>query len=108
MERTLEIISSNKDDSNFSSNVINVSYHIAEICEDDFISTTGDSGLLHSGQMTAVETTSMMSDVGLDISQLYILLRIFRHKLGAKMFEPEVKMKSLGSKMILPQFGKYK
>ena len=39
--------------------------------------------------MSAVETTSMISDVGLNISQLRILLRILRNKLGAKMFETE-------------------
>ena len=43
--------------------------------------------------MSAVETTSLMSDIGLKISHLRILLRILRNKLGAKMFEPENIMK---------------
>ena len=42
----------------------------------EFITTADDSGLTFSGQMSAVETVSMMIDVGLDISQLRILLRI--------------------------------
>ena len=58
--------------------------------------------------MSAVETTSLMSDVGLNISKLRILLRILRNKLGAKMFEPENIMKSLSGDMILPKFGEYK
>ena len=58
--------------------------------------------------MSAVETASMMSDVGLNISQLLILLRILYNKLGAKMFEPENIMKSLSGVVILPKFGEYK
>ena len=58
--------------------------------------------------MSAVKTASMMSDVGLNISQLRILLRILRNKLGAKMFEPENIMKSLSGDMTLPKFGEYK
>ena len=49
-----------------------------------------------------------MSDVGLNISQLYILLRILRNKLSAKMFEPENIMKILSGDMIFPKFGEYK
>ena len=45
--------------------------------------------------MSAVETASLMSDVGLNISQLRILLRILRNKLGAKIFEPKNIMKIL-------------
>ena len=58
--------------------------------------------------MSAVETTSLMSDVGLNISQLRILLRILRNKLSAKMFEPENIMKCLSGDPILPKFGEYK
>ena len=58
--------------------------------------------------MSVVETASMMSDVGLNISQLRIFLRILRNKLGTKMFEPENIMKSLSGDMILPKFGEYK
>ena len=53
----------------------------------EFITTAGDSGLTFSGQMSAVEIVSMMIDVGLDISQLRILLRILWNKLGATNFE---------------------
>ena len=58
--------------------------------------------------MSVVETASLMSDVGLNISQLLIFLRILRNKLGAKHFEPENIMKSLSGDMILPKFGEYK
>ena len=58
--------------------------------------------------MSAVETTILMSDVGLNISQLRILLRILRNKLGAKMFEPENVMTSFSGDMILPKFNEYK
>ena len=37
----------------------------------------------------------MMSDVGLNLSQVHILLKILRNELGAKMFEPENIMKIL-------------
>ena len=37
--------------------------------------------------MYAVETASMTSGVGRNISQLRILLRVLRNKLGAKIFE---------------------
>ena len=50
----------------------------------------------------------MTSDDGLNISQLRILRRIIRNKLGAKMCESENIMKSLSGDMILPKFGKYK
>ena len=58
--------------------------------------------------MSAVETASMMSDVSLNISQLRILFKILRNKLGAKMCEPESIMKSLSRDMILLKFGEYK
>ena len=50
----------------------------------------------------------MIGDVGFNNSQLRILLRILRNKLGAKMFEPENIMKSISGDMILPKFGEYK
>ena len=58
--------------------------------------------------MSHVETASLMSNVGLNMSQLPILLRILRNKLGAKIFESENIMKSLSGDMILPKFGEYK
>ena len=39
--------------------------------------------------MSAVETASMMSDVGLNISQLRNLLRILRNTLDANCFQSE-------------------
>ena len=50
----------------------------------------------------------MISDVSHNTSQLHILLRILRRKLGAKMFEPKNMMKSLSGDMILPKFGEHK
>ena len=44
--------------------------YLAENYEDEFIATAGNSGLIFSGQMPAIETASMLSDVGLNISQL--------------------------------------
>ena len=49
-----------------------------------------------------------MNDIGMNISQLSILLRILRYKIGAKLFEPESKMIHLCGEMIVPQFGIYK
>ena len=80
---------------------------ILQVYEDEFISTAGDSGLKLSGQMSAVQSTSMMSGVGLNISQLRILLRILRNKLGEKMFEPENRMKRFSGDIIIPKFGEY-
>lgn len=37
-----------------------------------------------------------------------ILLFILRHKIGAKMFEPKIKMKDLSGKVIEPQFSEFK
>ena len=48
---------------------MNLSRYIAELYEDNFISGAGDSSLIFSSQMTAIKTVSMMSDVGLKISQ---------------------------------------
>ena len=58
--------------------------------------------------MSAVETSSMMSDIGLNIFQLRFLLRLLRNKLGAKTFETGNIIKSLSGDMILPKFGEYK
>ena len=57
--------------------------------------------------MPAVETTSIMNNVDLNISQLRILLRILRNKLGAKMFEAEKSLNNLSGDMIIPKFGEY-
>ena len=55
--------------------------------------------------MSTIETASMMNDVGIHISQLRIILRVLRHKIGAKLFEPESKMTNICGEMIVPQFG---
>ena len=83
-EQTLEILSYNSDDSDHSSSTINLCRYLAEKYEEEFISATRDSGLTFSGQMSADETASMMSDVDLNIYQLRIILRILRNKLGVK------------------------
>ena len=61
-----------------------------------------------SSSMSAIETASMMNDADINISQLRNLLRILRHKIDAKLFEPESKMIDLCGEMIVPQFGEYK
>ena len=48
-----------------------------------------------------------MSDVGLNISQLRILLRILRNKLGANFFEPKKMMDSLSDDITLHKFWWY-
>ena len=108
IKQTLKFLSCNIDHNNHPSSTINLCRYLAENYEDEFISAAGDSGLTFSGQMLAIVTTSLMSDIGLIISQLHILLRILRNKLGAKIFEPENIMKNLSGDMILPKFGEYK
>ena len=81
--------------------------YLTENYEDEFKAAASDSGLT-SGQMPVVEITSMMNDIGLNISQFRIHLRTLRNKLGAKIFEPENIMKILCGDMILPKFGEYK
>ena len=88
--------------------MINLCHCIAEYYEDEFVSAAGDSGLTLSGSMCAIETTSMMNDFGINISQLHILLRILRHKIGAKLFEPKSRLTYLCGEIIIPQFGEYK
>ena len=59
-----------------SSSVINVCHYLADSFENEFMSTAGGMGLNVSGQISYVETIKMMSDIGLNISQLHILLRM--------------------------------
>ena len=49
----------------------------------------------------------MMSNVGLNIYQLRILIRILRNNVGAIVFEDEKIMKSLSGDMLIPKFGEY-
>ena len=85
--------------------MINSCHYIAEYYEDNFISAAGDSGLTFSSSMSAIETASMMNDVGINISQLCILHITLRYKIGANVFESESKMFDLCGEMIVPQFG---
>ena len=73
--------------------MINLYHYLADNCGDEFMSAAGDTGLTFSSEMNSVETTSMINNVGLDISQLRIFLRILSYKLGATLFEPEYKTK---------------
>ena len=50
----------------------------------------------------------MMSNVGLHISELGILLQILRYKLQAKLFKLEYKMIDFCGETISPQFGEYR
>ena len=88
-----------------SSSLINVCHYIVECYKDKFVLAAGDSGLTFSGSISAIETTSMMNDVGINISPLCILLRILRHKIGDKLSEPESEMTDLYGEMIIPRFG---
>ena len=63
MEQTSKSLSCNIDDNYHPSSTINLCRYLAEHYEDEFISAAGDSGLTYSGQMSAVETASLMSDV---------------------------------------------
>ena len=61
IEQNFEAIFSNSGDSYLCSSIINLCCCLAETYEDEFISAAGDSS-----QMSAVETASIMSDVGLN------------------------------------------
>ena len=89
IEQPSKSLSCNSDNNYHPSSTINLCRYLAENYEDEFITATGDSGLSFSGQISDIETANMMSNVGLNTSQLRNLLRILRNKLGAKMFEPE-------------------
>ena len=108
IEKTLKALSCNIDDNYHPSSTINLLRYLVDNYEDEFISAAGDSCLTFSGQMSAVKIENLMSDVGLNIYQLRILLRILRNKLGATFFEPEHMMKNLSGDIILPKFGEYK
>ena len=50
IEQNLDAISSNIDDSHYSSSIINLCRYLAETYEEEYISTADDSGLSFSGQ----------------------------------------------------------
>ena len=108
IEHTLKTLPCNSNNNYHPSSTINLCRYLVENYEDKFIVAAGDSDLTFSGQISAVETASMMSDVGLNISQLRILLRILCNKLGTICFESENIMKRFSGDMILPKFGEYK
>ena len=105
IEHTLEVLSWNSDDSYHTLSAINLCHYLAENYEEEFISTAGGSGLIFSGQMSAIATANIMSDVGLKISQLRILLRILQNKIGVKKIESKKMKKMFNSDMIIPKFG---
>ena len=82
VHQILEVLFNNLE-GNLSSSLINVYHYITECYKEKFISAAGNSGLTFSGQIPTIETVSMMNDVGINISQLCILLRILRHTIGA-------------------------
>ena len=84
IEQTLKALSCKSNNKYHPSSTIHLCRYIVENYEDGCITTAGDSGLTFSGQMSAVKIASMMSDIGLHISQLRILLKILRNNLGAK------------------------
>ena len=47
--------------------MINLCHYIVEFYNEEFISAAGNSGLIFSGQMTAIETTGRMNDTGINI-----------------------------------------
>ena len=51
-----KVLSCNSDNNYHSSSTINVCRYLAENYEDEFIAAAGDSDLIFSGQMLAVET----------------------------------------------------
>ena len=56
--------------------MINVCHYLADNFEDEFMSTANDVDLIFSSHMSSTWNVSMMSGVGLNISQLRILLPI--------------------------------
>ena len=86
IEQTLNVLSCNSNNNYHPSSAINLCRYLAENYKDEFKAAADDSGLTFSGQISDAETTSMMSDDDLNISQLLILLRILRNKLGANCF----------------------
>ena len=71
----LKALSDNVEE-NISSSLMTECKYIAECYEGEFVSAFCETGLNFSGSISAIETASMTNDVGSNISQLYILLRI--------------------------------
>ena len=72
------------DERTISSSLINLCYYNPECYKDKFKSAAGDSGLNFSSQISAIETTNMSIDVGVNLSQSLILFKILRRKIGTK------------------------
>ena len=103
----LEALSENVE-GNITPRLINLCHYITKYCEDEFVSPAGGSGLTFSGSMSAIKTASMNNVIGINVSQLRILLRILQHKISAKLFESETQMIDWFGEMIAPQFDNYK
>ena len=72
VNQSLDALSNNLE-KKLSSSMISLYHYLADNFEDEFMSTTGGTGLAFSNQMSSVENINMISDVGLNTSQLRIL-----------------------------------
>ena len=77
VNQSLDALSNNLE-KKLSSSMISLYHYLADNFEDEFMSTTGGTGLAFSNQMSSVENINMISDVGLNTSQLRILRWILR------------------------------
>ena len=69
--------------------MINLCHYLSDTFEDECMCITDDDIYLYfSSETIFIETVSVMSDIGLNISQLRFYLQILRYKLGTKLFEP--------------------
>ena len=68
LKKTFKVSSCDIDDNYHPSSTIHLCRYLVDNYEDEFISAAADSGLTFSGQISAIETASLMSDVGLNIS----------------------------------------
>ena len=100
----MEALSSNSGDICHSWSTINLCRYLAETYEEEFIFAAGNSGLTFSDQMSDVETASMMSDVCINISDIYPFKNVTK-QVRSKKFEAEKMMKSLSGDMIVSKFG---
>ena len=75
VNQSLDVLSNNTE-KKLSPSVINVCHYLADNFEDEFMSTANDVDLIFSSHMSSTWNVSMMSGVGLNISQLRILLPI--------------------------------
>ena len=81
MNHILDVLSNNMEHTLVSIK-IKLFHYLAYNFEGVFISTVGDPSFIFSSKKINTESTSTISDVGLNISELRILLQILRQKLG--------------------------